>query len=150
MFAMKLQAPRFRNKVMLLCGVLTAGMIAAPGAFARDHNYSRYSGHHDYNRHGWHDRSRGNNVGALLAGAIIGGVIVNALDNSQDYSRTYYAPPSGYYYNDGYGSYDGSRYYDNGYSGGYGYGAKYYGNGYQPAYYQPTYNQPGYYYGDGY
>jgi len=108
---MKLQAPRFRNKVMLLCGVLTAGMIAAPGAFARDHNYSRYSGYHDYHRHGWHDHNHGSNVGALLAGAIIGGVIVNALDNSQDYSRTYYAPaPSGYYYNDGYGSYGGSRY----------------------------------------
>jgi len=61
---MKLQAPRFRNKVMLLCGVLTAGMIAAPGAFARDHNYSRYSGYHDYHRHGWHDHNHGSNVGA--------------------------------------------------------------------------------------
>jgi hypothetical protein len=149
MTAMQTQRSRFRNKVMLLCGLLTAGMIAAPGAFARDHDYSRYSGHRDYGRHGWHDRSH-NNVGALLAGAIIGGVIVNALDNSHDYSRTYYAPPSGYYYNDGYG-YDGSRYYDNGYGGGY-YGngdTTYYGNGYAPTYYQPAYNQQGYYY-DGY
>lgn len=150
---MHTQRSRFRNKLMLLCGFLTAGMIAAPGAFARGQDYSRYSGYHDYDRHGWRDRGHDdNNVGALLVGAIIGGVIVNALDNSHDYSRTYYAPPSGDYYNDGYGSYDGSRYYDNGYGGGYygnGYGTTYYGNGYAPTYYQPTYNQQGYYY-DGY
>lgn len=147
---MQTQRSRFRNKVMLLCGLLTAGMIAAPGAFARDHDYSRYSGHRDYDRHGWHDRDHGNNVGALLAGAIIGGVIVNAIDHSHDYSRTYYAPPSGYYYNGGYG-YNGNRYYDNGDGGGYygnGYGTTYYGNGYAPTYYQPAYSQSGYY--DGY
>lgn len=143
---MNAQRPRFRNKLMLLCGLLTAGMIAAPGAFARDHHYDRYSGYHDYGRHGWH-HDHDNNVGALLAGAIIGGVIVNAIDHSHDYSRTYYTspsyysqptyygpPPSGYYYNDGYGS-QGNGYYGNSYQG-------YYNNP------QPTYYGSGYY--DGY
>jgi hypothetical protein len=78
---------------------------------------------------------------------VIGGVIVNAIDNSDNYSRTDYAPPSGYYYNDGYGS---SGYYNNGY--GY-YGGGYYDRGYGTTYYNgpaPTYYSPGYYYGDGY
>lgn len=147
---MKVQVSRFRNKVMLLCGVLTAGMIAAPGAFAHDHD-SRYSGYHNYDRHGWHDHDHDNgSVGALLAGAVIGGVIVNALDHSHDYSRTYYsgtpyyrssyysqptyyAPPSGYYYNDGYGSYGNRGYYGN---GGYYNNPQptYYGSGYDGGY----------------
>ncbi|HET9834832.1 MAG TPA: hypothetical protein VFP88_00590, partial [Rhodanobacteraceae bacterium] len=145
---MNAQRPRFRNKLMLLCGLLTAGMIAAPGAFARDHHYNRHSGYQHYDRHNsWHGRDHNSNVGALLAGALIGGVIVNAIDNSDSYSRTYYSPPSGYY-NDGYGS---SGYYNNGYGydgGGYydrGYGTTYYGNA--PA---PTNYSQGYYYGGGY
>jgi hypothetical protein len=146
MIAMHAQRPNFRNKLMLLCGLLTAGMIAAPGAFAHDHHYDRYSGYHDYGHSSWHHRDHDDNVGALLAGALIGGVIVNAFDHSNDYSRTYYAPPPGYY-NNGHRS---SGYYSNGYryrNDGYydrDYGTTYYGNGYAPTYYSPSY------YGDGY
>ena len=146
---MKFQAPRFRNKAMLLCGLLTAGVIAAPGAFARDqhdsrysgyHDYSsqnRYSGYHDYNSQNWHHHDRDDNIGALVAGALIGGVIVNALDHSHDYSRTYYAPTSGYY------NYDAYRSYGNGYG--------YEGNGPRSTYYSNRYAPPpppaGYYRG---
>src|SRR5690348_14333389 len=96
MMTMTNQRSRFRNKLMLLCGLLTAGMIAAPGAFARDHHYDgRYYGSRHYDSHGWH-RGHDNDVGALIAGALIGGVIVNAIDHSNDYSRTYYSAPSYY------------------------------------------------------
>jgi hypothetical protein len=141
MIAMNLRVPRLRNKA-LLCGLLTVGTIAAPGAFAHDHHYdSRYSGYHNYDRHGWHDHDHDNgNVGALLAGALIGGVIVNAIDHSHDYSRTYYStpyygstyyssptyyapPPSGARY-DRYGTYGNQGYY----------GDSYYGSGYYDGY----------------
>ena len=120
----------FRNKSMLLCALAVTATLAAPGAFARDHGY--YGGYHDYSRHGWH-HDHGNTVGALIAGALIGGVIVNAIDHSSHrtyYPQPYYAPPPpppGYYYDDGY---RGQPYYDNGYNNsGYYNQPTYYGDG---------------------
>lgn len=136
---------RFGNKLMLTCALSLAALIAAPGAFARPHNYD-YRGHSNYSQYhssrNWHRNDHGG-FGALLAGAIIGGVLVNAIDNGR--ATTYYGPPppAGYYGN-GYGA---GYYGDSSYGSGY-YGDDGYYDGYAPAY-QPPPPPPGYYYGDG-
>lgn len=137
---------RFGSKLMLTCALSMAALIAAPGAFARPYN-DDYRGHSNYSQYhssrNWHRNDHGG-FGALLAGAIIGGVLVNAIDNGRP--ATYYGPPppppAGYYGNNGPGYYGDSSY-GNGY-----YGDDGYYDGYAPAY-QPPPPAPGYYYGDG-
>lgn len=138
---MQVQRSRLRNKLMLACALIAAGVLAAPGAFARSHdNYRGYSGY-GYSGYRGHDRDHhGNAVAALVAGAVIGGLLVNAIDQSHQtyYSQpTYYAPPQPQYYpgasygNDGY--YNDGNYNGNGY-----YGGSYYDNSYynaSPQYY---------------
>ena len=98
-----------RNKLMAGTALVMACALATPAAFARDHN-----GHDDSDV-----------LGALVVGAVIGGLLVSATDHDRDYgyypARSY--APVGYYG----AAYRSAPYYGPGYHGGgyyprYGYG----------------------------
>jgi hypothetical protein len=95
-----------RNKLMVACAFAVAGVLATPAAFAHG-NYHEHSGSHDDDV-----------VGALIVGAVIGGVLVSASHHDRYYQGGYYYPAQPYapvsYYGD-YPAYYGS--------GGYGYPA---------------------------
>lgn len=102
-----------RDKLMLACALVMAGVLATPAAMAHDH----YRGHRD---------DTGKVLGALVVGAVIGGVIASSSHQRDTYyGGGYYAPAPVYYPSQGYyGNYPA-----------YSYGTGYYGS---PAYY-PSY-----------
>jgi hypothetical protein len=105
---MQLKSTSLRGKLMIGCALLVACVLAAPAAMAHD----RYQGRGDRDS---------NLLGALVVGAVIGGVLVSASNHHRDYYG------SGYYY-------PTTSYAPGGYYGGYpayGYGGSY--NSY-PAY----------------
>lgn len=117
----------FRNKLMLAIAFVAVAALAAPAAMARDYQPVR---------HGSHDSDM---LGALIVGAVIGGVLVSA---SQHHDRYYYGDRYGYgyapqptYYGGGY-AYAPQPAYGNYYGGYPGYSSGgYYGNrGYTPGY----------------
>lgn len=92
-----------RNKLMLACALVAAAVLATPAAMARG-----YRGHSD---------DSGKVLGALIVGAVIGGVIASASQHDR-YDNGYYYPaqsypPQGYYQN--YTSYPAYSYNDGGY-----------------------------------
>ena len=108
---MQTKSGSIRNKLMLACAFAVAAVLATPAAMA-----------HDYRGH-WDDS--GKVLGALVIGAVIGGVIASASQHHNDhYNGGYYYPaqpyPSNYY-----GSYPAYSY-GNGYYGdpGYSYGGR--------------------------
>lgn len=115
---MKIFSGSTRNKLMVACALVAAAVLATPAAMAHD----RYYGHGD---------RAGGLLGALIVGAVIGGVVASA--NSHDdryyYDSGYYAPQpypyaSGYYGYNAYPSYPAYSSYP-----AYGYGGGYYGSG---------------------
>ncbi|HEX5354528.1 MAG TPA: hypothetical protein VFW60_10650 [Rhodanobacteraceae bacterium] len=100
---MQLKSTSIRNKLMVACAFVVAGVLATPAAFAQSH--------HDRRNHS------ADVIGALVVGAVIGGVLVSASQHQNGYygnryeypERAYPPPPryygdSGYYRNPGYGS----------------------------------------------
>lgn len=82
---MQSRARSIRGKLVILAAGALAIVLAAPVASARDHYYHR-------------DSSRGADVvGALVVGAVIGGVLASA-SQSRDayYDGGYYPPPQAY------------------------------------------------------
>lgn len=121
---MKILSASIRNKLMVACGLVTAVMLASPAALAHD----------GYYHHG--DRA-GDLLGALVVGAVIGGVVASTHRDRYYYDGGYYAPqpyPSGYYgYNNGYAYPAYQSYPAYGYGGYYGSGVNvgvYYRGGY--------------------
>lgn len=110
------QFARIRNKLMVACSLAVAAVLAAPAAMA-----------HDGYRGGGHS---GDVLGALVVGAVIGGVIASASHDRYDNGGYYYpAQPQAYgsaYYG-GYPAYTYPAYPAYSYGGGYGYPA--YGGG---------------------
>jgi hypothetical protein len=87
-----------RNKLMFACALAAAAVLATPAAMAHDY----YRGHRD---------DSGKVLGALVVGAVIGGVIASASHNSRTYYDSgYYSSYPGYSYGTGYG-YPGYGYY---------------------------------------
>lgn len=93
-----------RNKLMIACAFVVACVLATPAAFAQAR------GHHDRRDHS------ADVIGALVVGAVIGGVLVSASQNhDRYYGNGYYypqaypppPPPPGYYGNSGYYGYPG-------------------------------------------
>ncbi len=84
-----------RNKLMLACALVMAGVLATPAALAHD----RYR-HHD---------NTGKVLGALVVGAVIGGVIASASQHDDGYYQSgYYQqgyPQQPYYYGSSYPAY---------------------------------------------
>lgn len=85
---MQRQSGSIHNKLMLACAMLAAAVLATPAAMA-----------HDYRGHG--DDS-GKLLGALVVGAVIGGVLVSASEHhDRYYDGGYYSAPAypqqGYY-----------------------------------------------------
>jgi hypothetical protein len=121
-----------RDKLMIACALVAACVLAAPSALAHD----RYRG-------GSHDADV---LGALVVGAVIGGVLVGA-SRHQDEGYYYPAQPYGpVVYDDG-PYYDGGYYAypDEGYGGAVSVGVYSGGGGY---YYDRGYRGPrGYYRG---
>lgn len=121
---MQLKFSSLRGKLMVGCALLVACVLAAPAAMAHD----RYQGR------GSHDS---NLLGALVVGAVIGGVLVSASNHHRDYYGSgYYYPtasyaPGGYYggYNGGYPAYGYGGSYNSypayGYGGGVNVGVVY-------------------------
>ena len=108
---MKILSGSTRNKLMIAGAFAAAAVLATPVAMARDH-------------YGHGNRS-GDMLGALIVGAVIGGVVASASSHHDRYyyDNDYYAPqpyPSSYY---GYSSYPTYPAYP-----AYGYGG-YYGSG---------------------
>lgn len=101
-----------RNKLMVACALVMAAVLAAPAAMARD----RY-------------QHRGNDsadmLGALVVGAVIGGVLVSASQHrDRYYDGGYYYPAQPYPSQGYYGGYPSYGYSGSGYYGypAYGYG----------------------------
>jgi hypothetical protein len=99
-----------RNSLVLACSLAVAAMFAAPTAMARG----------GYHGHG--DRSA-DVLGALVVGAVIGGVLVSASQQDRGYRSDAYYPAPVYPAQGYYGSYP--AYGNGGYYGspGYGYGS---------------------------
>jgi len=113
---MKRKSGLIRNKLMLACALVAAAVLATPAAMARD-----------YRGHGGDDS--GKVLGALVVGAVIGGVIASASQHDR-YDNGYYYPaqsypPQGYYQS--YPSYPAYSYGNGGYYDSYpnypGYGS---------------------------
>lgn len=109
---MQRRSASFRNKLMLACALLAAAVLATPAAMAHDY----YRGHRD---------DTGRILGALVVGAVIGGVIASA-SNHHDryYDGGYYYPAQNYppqAYYQGYPSYPAYSYGSGGYYGYPGY-----------------------------
>lgn len=98
-----------RNKLMVACALVVAAVLATPAAMAHDH----YRGHGDHSA---------DVLGALVVGAVIGGVLVSASEHHD-------------------------RYYDGGYYSAPAYPQQGYYGGYPAAYAYPSY--PAYSYGNG-
>lgn len=106
-----------RNKLMVACALVVACVLAAPTALAGDGHY-RHSGNNNADV-----------IGALVVGAVIGGVLVSA---AQDNHRDYYGAGYGYNYPQPaypqpgyYGGYPAYSYGNAGYAyPGYGYGSR--------------------------
>jgi hypothetical protein len=115
--AMQSKSGLIRNKLMLACALVVAAVLAAPAAMARG-----YRGHGD---------DSGKVLGALVVGAVIGGVIASASQHDRYDSGYYYPaqsyPPQGYYQS--YPSYPAYSYGNGGYSSYPSYPAYSYGNG---------------------
>lgn len=92
-----------RNKLMVGCALVAAAVLATPAAMAHD----------GYRGHG--DRS-GDVLGALIVGAVIGGVLVSASQHHRDYyGGGYYYPAQAYPQPAYYGGYPAYSYNDGGY-----------------------------------
>jgi hypothetical protein len=99
---MQRKSGSIRNKLMLACALVAAAVLATPAAMA-----------HDYRGHG--DDS-GKVLGALVVGAVIGGVIASAsADHDRYYDNGYYYPPQSYPPQGYYESYPAYSYNDDGY-----------------------------------
>src|SRR5581483_4738450 len=72
-----------RNKLMAGCVLIAACVLATPAALAGD-GYSHHGSSHDSDV-----------LGALVVGAVIGGVLVSATQHHHDYGYGY---PGGAYY----------------------------------------------------
>lgn len=98
---MQRKSGSIRNKLMLACALVAAAVLATPAAMA-----------HDYRGHG--DDS-GKVLGALVVGAVIGGVIASAsADHDRYYDNGYYYPPQSYPPQGYYESYPAYSYNDGG------------------------------------
>lgn len=107
-----------RTSLLLACMLAAAATFAAPTAMARG---------------GYHGNDSADVLGALVVGAVIGGVLVAASQQDRGYrGDAYYPAPAypaqGYYggypaqsYGGGYPAYDSGAYYGN---AGYGYGGR--------------------------
>jgi hypothetical protein len=84
----------FRNKLMVACALVMAAILATPAAIARDHY-----------RHGGDDTAKV--VGALVVGAVIGGVLASSSHRDNYYSggNYYTAQPNQSNYYGGYQAY---------------------------------------------
>lgn len=92
-----------RNKLMVACALVAACVLAAPAAMAHD----------SYRGRG--DRSA-DILGALVVGAVIGGVLVSASQHHHDYYDSgYYYPAQAYPQPGYYGGYPAYSYNDGGY-----------------------------------
>ena len=143
---MKSRPGSIRNKLMLACALTAAAVLATPAAMAHD-----YRGHRD---------DSGKVLGALVVGAVIGGVIASASEHHHDYySGGYYYPaPQAYapagYYESGYASYPTyGGYYSYPSYPSYGYGSSVNvgvvyssGGSYHRGYYDGRYNRGSRYY----
>lgn len=89
-----------RNKLMLACALVAAAVLATPAAMARG-----YRGHGD---------DSGKVLGALVVGAVIGGVIASASQHDR-YDNGYYYPAQSYPPQGYYESYPAYAYDDGGY-----------------------------------
>ncbi len=90
---MQRQSTSLRSKLAVAGVLILALVLAAPTAMARDHHY----------RHGGHDRSA-DVLGALVVGAVIGGVLVSASNHHHDRYRGGYYYPARPYASYGYAS----------------------------------------------
>jgi hypothetical protein len=108
--AMQRKTGSIRNSLVLACSLAVAAMLAAPTAMARG------------GYHGHSDRSA-DVLGALVVGAVIGGVLVSASQQDRGYRGDAYYPAPAYYptqgYYGGYPTYGNGGYYG---SPNYGYG----------------------------
>lgn len=100
---MQRQSGSIRNKLMLACALVVAAAFATPAAMA----------HGAYRGHGGNGADV---LGALVVGAVIGGVLVSASQHDHDYYRGGYAYPAPAYPQGYYGGYPAYSY-----GGGYGY-----------------------------
>ncbi|MGH8190555.1 MAG: hypothetical protein ACREP2_03830 [Rhodanobacteraceae bacterium] len=102
-----------RNKLMVACAFVVACVLAAPTAFA-----------HDGRSH--HSNNGADVLGALVVGAVIGGVLVSASQNHHDYYNSgYNYPPPAYPSAGYYSGYPAYAYGSPGYAyPSYGYGSR--------------------------
>ena len=99
---MQRKSGSIRNKLMLSCALVAAAVLATPAAMAHDY----YRGHDD----------SGKVLGALVVGAVIGGVIASAsTHHDRYYDGGYYYPAQSYPPQDYYESYPAYSYNDGGY-----------------------------------
>lgn len=84
-----------RNKLMIACALVMAAVLATPAAMARDHYR--------------HSDNTGAVVGALVIGAVIGGVLASS-SHHDNYYQGGYAYPAQPYPSSYYGSYPSNYY----------------------------------------
>ncbi len=106
---MQSKTASIRNKLMAACALVMAAVLAAPAAMAHD----GYRGHGDHS---------GDVLGALVVGAVIGGVLASASHHHDRYYDGGYAYPAQPYPSNYYGSYPAYAYGNGGYYGYPGYG----------------------------